>query len=80
MKFVSILPLALVLNQSAAFVHQQRAFVRPNVATFMSEVEEEEVCLPLSETDGCPTQVDHLDSGHSARDPELPALGTPRER
>ena len=37
MKFSTILPLALVLNQSAAFVHQQRAFVRPAVATYMSE-------------------------------------------
>ena len=37
MKFTPLLPLALALNQGSAFVPQQRAFVRPNVATFMSE-------------------------------------------
>lgn len=39
MKFASLLPLVLALNQGAAFVPQQRAFARPAVATFMSEEE-----------------------------------------
>mmetsp|Transcript_129527 Transcript_129527/g.192837 ORF Transcript_129527/g.192837 Transcript_129527/m.192837 type:complete len:139 (+) Transcript_129527:78-494(+) len=45
MKFSAILPLALVLNQSAAFA-PQRAFVRPSVATFMSEEEPEAAPAP----------------------------------
>jgi hypothetical protein len=44
MKFASLLPLALALNQGSAFVPQQRAFVRPAVATFMSD--EEKVAPP----------------------------------
>ena len=39
MKFASLLPLVLALNQGSAFVPQQRAFVRPSVATFMSDEE-----------------------------------------
>ncbi len=37
MKFTYLLPLALALNEAAAFVPQQRAFVRPAVQTFMSD-------------------------------------------
>jgi len=40
MKFASLLPLVLALNQGSAFVPQQRAFVRPAVATFMSDEDE----------------------------------------
>lgn len=40
MKFASLLPLVLALNQSSAFVPQQRAFARPAVVTFMAEEEE----------------------------------------
>jgi hypothetical protein len=40
MKFASLLPLALALSQTAAFVPQQRAFLRPAVQTFMSDQEE----------------------------------------
>jgi hypothetical protein len=39
MKFASLLPLVLALNQCSAFVPQKRAFVRPAVATFMSDEE-----------------------------------------
>jgi len=38
MKFASLLPLALALNNASAFVPQQRAF-RPSVVTFMSDEE-----------------------------------------
>jgi hypothetical protein len=40
MKFASLLPLALALSQTAAFVPQQRAFLRPAVQTFLSDEEE----------------------------------------
>ncbi len=39
MKFASLLPLALALSQASAFA-PQRAFVRPAVATFMSDEDE----------------------------------------
>ena len=39
MKFASLLPMVLVVNNAAAFVPQQRAFVRPAVTTFMSDEE-----------------------------------------
>jgi hypothetical protein len=37
MKFTYLLPLALALNEASAFAPQQRTFVRPAVATFMSD-------------------------------------------
>jgi hypothetical protein len=55
MKFSAILPLALVLNQSAAFV-PQRAFVRPAVATFMAEEEAEAAPAPAPAPASAPSK------------------------
>jgi hypothetical protein len=49
MKFVSLLPLALAMNQASAFVPQTRAFIRPPVVSFMSEENKGGGLVPIKE-------------------------------